>query len=186
MNGFFCWRYNTTTFCDHIYTCLFVTHIYGLFLYAYICAFVRKWSYTWELKPNKAGKNTRIRGKKTHVYRISCSRNDCKYTCEETARISSHNFKTNGRPYSQAIFILINPRTDYDPSSDILELFLISCLKVFQFVQVLWGWGYGLFFLSYLYFIFNRVCPFPALFRLRFIVLSSLFTYVVTSISSCS
>ena len=118
--------------------------------------------------------------------RISCSRNDCKYTWEETARISYHNFETNGRPYSQAIFILINPRTDYRPSSDILELFLISCLKVFQFVQVLYGWGYGLLFLSYLYFIFNRVYPFPALLRLRFTVLNSLFTYVVSSISSCS
>ena len=30
--------------------------------------------------------------------RISCSRNDCKYTWEKTARISSHYFETNGRP----------------------------------------------------------------------------------------
>ena len=51
-----------TTFCDPIYTCLFET---------YICAFVRKWSYTWEYKPHKAGKNTSIRGKKTHVYRVA-------------------------------------------------------------------------------------------------------------------
>ena len=29
-----------------------------------------------------------------------CSRNDCKYTWEKTARISCHNFETNGRPYS--------------------------------------------------------------------------------------
>ena len=85
-----------------------------------------------------------------------------------------------------AFFILINFRTDYRPSSDILELFLISCLKVFQFVQVLYGWDYGLLFLSYLYFKFNRVYPFPALFRLRFTVRNSLFTYVVSSISSCS
>ena len=29
------------------------------------------------------------------------SRNDCKYTWEKTARISCHNFETNGRPYRQ-------------------------------------------------------------------------------------
>ena len=29
---------------------------------------------------------------------ISCSRNDCKYMWEKTARISCHNFETNGRP----------------------------------------------------------------------------------------
>ena len=32
--------------------------------------------------------------------RISCSRNDCKYTWEKTTRISCHNFETNGRPNS--------------------------------------------------------------------------------------
>ena len=36
-----------------------------------VCAFVRKWSYTWEEKPHKAGKNVSIRDKKTHVYRVA-------------------------------------------------------------------------------------------------------------------
>ena len=35
-----------------------------VFLCAYICAFVRKWSYTWE-------QNASIRDKKTHVYRVA-------------------------------------------------------------------------------------------------------------------
>ena len=34
------------------------------FLCAYISAFVRKWSYTWE-------KSASIRDKKTHVYRVA-------------------------------------------------------------------------------------------------------------------
>ena len=34
------------------------------FLSAYICAFVRKCSYTWEVKLHKGGKNASIRGKK--------------------------------------------------------------------------------------------------------------------------
>ena len=34
----------------------------NIFLCAYICAFVRKWSYTWEWKPHKAGKNASIPG----------------------------------------------------------------------------------------------------------------------------
>ena len=33
--------------------------------------FVRKWSYTWEQKPHKAGKNASIRGKKPHVYGVA-------------------------------------------------------------------------------------------------------------------
>ena len=38
----------TTTFCDRIYHMLVCnTYIWG-FLCAYICVFVRKWSYTWE------------------------------------------------------------------------------------------------------------------------------------------
>ena len=57
------------------------TYIWAFFC-AYICAFVRKWSCTWEYKPHKAGKYASIRGKKNA--RISCSRNDCKYTWEKT------------------------------------------------------------------------------------------------------
>ena len=42
-------------------------HIHLLVCNAYIYAFVRKWS----CKPHKAGKNASIRGKKTHVYRVT-------------------------------------------------------------------------------------------------------------------
>ena len=60
-----------------------------------ICAFVkcmfawngrmkRKWPHTWEKKP---------RGRK-----------DRTYTWQKTARISCHNFETNGRPYRRPYF----------------------------------------------------------------------------------
>ena len=91
MKGFFCWRYNSVPLIRRLSvtpytTCLFVTHICGLFcahIYARLYPQSRKErKYTWQ-------KNARI----------SCSGNDCKYTWEKTARISCHNFETNGRPY---------------------------------------------------------------------------------------
>ena len=50
--GGFYWRYNSVPLIRRLSvtaytTCLFVTHIWA-FWCAYICAFVRKWSYTWE------------------------------------------------------------------------------------------------------------------------------------------
>ena len=45
---------------------------------------------------------TQVYVKKKNV-RISCSRNDCKYTWEKTARTSCHKFETNGRPYSWTV-----------------------------------------------------------------------------------
>ena len=57
-------------------------HIWA-FLCAYICAFVRK--------------NASIRGKKTHVYRVAGM--IASIRGKKTARISCHNFETNGRPY---------------------------------------------------------------------------------------
>ena len=50
------------------------------------------------------GIKTPQRKERTQVYvakksaRISCSRNDCKYTWEKAARISCHNFETIGQP----------------------------------------------------------------------------------------
>ena len=72
----------TTTFCDPVYTCLFVTErIYSIWalvvrIYSHLR---RKWSHTWEKNPQ--------------------SRKDRKYRRQTTARISCHNFETNGRPF---------------------------------------------------------------------------------------
>ena len=70
----------TTTFCDPIYTCLFVTErIYGLLLCSYKCAFEKKMVPYLRKNPQ--------------------SRKDRKYTWQKTARRSRcHNFETNGRP----------------------------------------------------------------------------------------
>ena len=81
--GVFCWRYNSVPLIQRLSvtpytTCLFVKHIYGLF-----CAHIYAHLY-----PQKNA-------------RLSCSRNDCKYTWENTAHISCHNFETNGRPYAR-------------------------------------------------------------------------------------
>ena len=46
---------------------------------------------------HKAGKNASIRDKKTHVYRVAGM--IASIRGKKTARISCHNFETNGRPY---------------------------------------------------------------------------------------
>ena len=46
---------------------------------------------------HKAGKNASILDKKTHVYRVAGM--IASIRGEKTARISCHNFETNGRPY---------------------------------------------------------------------------------------
>ena len=71
-------------------------YIWALFVRIYMRVCKKMVIYLRIENPTKAGKNASIRGKKNA--RIPFSRNDCKYTWEKTARISRHNFETNGRP----------------------------------------------------------------------------------------
>ena len=78
-------------------TCLFVTHINGLFcahigIYMRVC---KKMVIYLGIKTPQSRKERKYTWQKNA--RISCSRNDCKNTWQKAARISCHNFETNGR-----------------------------------------------------------------------------------------
>ena len=77
----------TTTFCDPICTCLFVTHIYGLFSCAYMRVCKKMVIYL---------------GIKTPQSRKLKER---KYAWQKNARISCHNFETNGQPHRSRLLI---------------------------------------------------------------------------------
>ena len=97
MKGFFCWRYNSVPLIRRLSvtpytTCLFVTHIYGLFC-AHIMRVCKKMVIYLGIKTPQSRKERKYSWQKNA--RISCSRNDCKYTWEKTARISCLETKVN-------------------------------------------------------------------------------------------
>ena len=72
---------------------------------AYIWArVVRKYMRVCSAYISWNGVNGRMRRKWTSTWGNPQSRKDCKYTWQKTARISCHNFETNGRPYVPAYF----------------------------------------------------------------------------------
>ena len=87
----------TTTFCDPIYTCLFVNaYIWAFFVRIYMRVCKKTVIYLGTKTP-QSRKERKYTWQKTAC--IWCSRNDCKYTWEKTAHIACHNFETNGRPH---------------------------------------------------------------------------------------
>ena len=94
----------TTTFCDPIYTCLFVTNIWALFVRIYM----RVWEENGDIlgkKTRKVGKIASIRCQKTHVYRVIILKQIADHKWGFDTLMSSINPKQN-KPKGFCWFVL--------------------------------------------------------------------------------